>query len=40
MANKVGRPTRDPDGGAAKLVPIRLTDAEKAEYQKAASELA
>ena len=32
----VGRPPRDPKGGAAKIVPIRLTDTEKAAYQKAA----
>lgn len=36
MANKVGRPARDPGGTAAKLVPIRLTNAEKATYQQAA----
>jgi hypothetical protein len=34
--NKVGRPTRDPSGQASKLFPIRLTQAEKAEYDQAA----
>jgi hypothetical protein len=34
---KAGRPPRDPKAGAAKLVPIRLTDAEKAVYQRAAA---
>jgi hypothetical protein len=34
---KVGRPPRDPKSGATKIVPIRLTDAEKALYQRAAS---
>ena len=32
-----GRPPRDPKAGAAKIVPIRLTDAEKTEYQRAAN---
>ena len=36
MAKKAGRPARDPTGNAAKLFPIRLTDSEKAEYQRAA----
>lgn len=36
MADKVGRPARDPKSGAAKIVPIRMSDAEKAAYQKAA----
>ena len=36
MANKVGRPLRDPKAGPAKIVPIRLTDAEKRYYQRAA----
>jgi predicted HicB family RNase H-like nuclease len=31
-----GRPPRDPKAGAAKIVPIRLTETEKATYQKAA----
>jgi hypothetical protein len=34
---KIGRPPRDAKFGAAKIVPIRLTDAEKALYQRAAS---
>jgi len=34
---KVGRPPRDAKSGAAKIVPIRLTDAEKALYQRAAT---
>ena len=34
---KTGRPPRDPKAGAAKIVPIRLTDAEKTVYQRAAS---
>jgi hypothetical protein len=32
----VGRPPRDPKAGAAKIVPIRMTEGEKANYQKAA----
>jgi predicted HicB family RNase H-like nuclease len=36
MADKVGRPARDQKSGAAKIVPIRMSDAEKAAYQKAA----
>jgi hypothetical protein len=31
-----GRPTRDPKGQASKLFPVRLTEAERAEYEKAA----
>jgi predicted HicB family RNase H-like nuclease len=34
---KAGRPPRDPKSGAAKIVPIRLTDLEKANYQRAAN---
>ena len=33
---KRGRKPRDPKAGAAKIVPIRLTDAEKENYQRAA----
>jgi hypothetical protein len=33
---KVGRPARDPKGVAAKIFPILLTEAEKAEYARAA----
>jgi hypothetical protein len=36
MAKKLGRPTRDPSGEPSKLVPIRLTDTERINYQKAA----
>ncbi|MDP7559443.1 MAG: hypothetical protein QF745_02750 [Planctomycetota bacterium] len=36
MNAKVGRPARDPKAGASKIVPIRMTDAEKAEFQRAA----
>ena len=36
MRAKVGRPARDPKAGPSKIVPIRMTDAEKAEYQRAA----
>ena len=36
MAKKVGRPTRDPQGVASKLFPVRLTDGERAEYERAA----
>jgi predicted HicB family RNase H-like nuclease len=36
MGDKVGRPARDLKSGAAKIVPIRMSDAEKAAYQKAA----
>jgi len=36
MANKVGRPPRDPKTGAAKLVALRLTTAEREGYQRAA----
>jgi antitoxin component of RelBE/YafQ-DinJ toxin-antitoxin module len=35
MANKGGRPTKVP-GGLRRVLQIRLTDAERAEYQKAA----
>ncbi len=31
-----GRPSRDPSGEASKIVPIRMTDTERIEYQKAA----
>jgi len=31
-----GRPARDPSGEPAKIVPIRMTDAERALYQRAA----
>jgi predicted HicB family RNase H-like nuclease len=31
-----GRPPRDPSGEASKIVPIRMTDSERIEYQKAA----
>jgi hypothetical protein len=34
---KAGRPPRDAKAGATKIVPIRLTDAEKVVYQRAAS---
>jgi predicted HicB family RNase H-like nuclease len=34
---KTGRPTRDPSGKASKLFPVRLTDAERAEYERAAT---
>jgi predicted HicB family RNase H-like nuclease len=37
MSAKPGRPTRDPDGEAAKIVPIRMTDAERELYAKAAA---
>ena len=33
---KAGRPPRDPNGVAAKIFPVLLTDAEKAEYARAA----
>lgn len=36
MAKKVGRPARDPQSGAATVIPVRFTTAEKAEYQRAA----
>jgi hypothetical protein len=36
MAKKAGRPTRDPSGEASKIVPIRLTDSERINYQKSA----
>jgi predicted DNA-binding protein (UPF0251 family) len=36
MASKVGRPPRDPSGEPSKIVPIRLTDTERINYQKAA----
>jgi hypothetical protein len=32
-----GRPPRDPKAGAAKIVPIRMTEGEKASYQRAAT---
>lgn len=35
MERKPGRPPRDPEG-AAKIVPIRMTDSERERYQKAA----
>ena len=35
MTNKGGRPTKVP-GGFRQVLRIRLTDAERAEYQKAA----
>jgi hypothetical protein len=34
----MGRPTRDPAGSARSLVLIRVTDNEKATYQRAAEE--
>ena len=33
---KMGRPPRDPEGIASKIFPVRLTDAEKDEYARAA----
>jgi predicted HicB family RNase H-like nuclease len=36
MEKRPGRPTRDPGGEASKIVPIRMTDAERINYQKAA----
>lgn len=36
MKRKPGRPARDPEGIASKLFPIRLTDTEKSEYERAA----
>jgi len=36
MAKGRGRPTRDPSGEPSKIVPIRMTDSERIEYQKAA----
>jgi hypothetical protein len=33
---KRGRPLRDPDGGVSRIVPIRMTEAEKQTYQLAA----
>ena len=33
---KAGRPPRDPEQGAAKIFPVLLTDAEKAQYARAA----
>ena len=33
---KAGRPPRDPQAGAAKIFPVLLTDAEKADYARAA----
>lgn len=35
MEQKPGRPTRDPSGKAGKLFPVRLTDAERAQYEHA-----
>ena len=36
MDRKPGRPPRDPDEGASKIVPIRMTEAEHQRYQSAA----
>ena len=36
MNKKGGRPTRDPAGKPSKLFPVRLTDAERMEYEQAA----
>lgn len=36
MDKKPGRPPRDPNEGASKIVPIRMTDAEQQRYQQAA----
>ena len=36
MANKPGRPARDPGGEPAKIVPIRMTETEREQYQRAA----
>jgi predicted HicB family RNase H-like nuclease len=33
---KAGRPPRDPKQGAAKIFPVLLTDAERADYARAA----
>lgn len=33
---KAGRPPRDPESGAAKIFPVLLTEAEKAQYARAA----
>ena len=38
MTQKPGRPTRDPLGNASKLTQIRLTDAERANYERAAKQ--
>lgn len=37
MAKKVGRPARDPKGVASKLLPVRLTEAEREGYRQAAN---
>jgi hypothetical protein len=31
-----GRPTRDPKGQASKILPVRLTESERGDYQRAA----
>jgi predicted HicB family RNase H-like nuclease len=36
MENKPGRPPRDRAEGASKIVPIRMTEAERQRYQQAA----
>jgi hypothetical protein len=36
MAKKMGRPSINPTGAMGRVVQIRLTDAERIEYQKAA----
>ena len=36
MAKKMGRPTIDPRGAKGKVCQIRLSDAERAEYGRAA----
>ena len=36
MAKKMGRPPRDPMGQASAIYPVRLTDAERLEFERAA----
>ena len=36
MDRKAGRPTRDPKGGSSKIVPVRMTDDERTQFQRAA----
>ena len=38
MNGQKGRPFRDPEAGATKIVPIRMTDAEKNTFNKAAKQ--
>ncbi len=38
MEKKPGRPPRDPAEGPSKIVPIRMTEAERDRYQHAAQQ--